>query len=390
MNAPIKQPADARKVIILGAGASRADGAPLQAGLIPEFANIIHQRGISGTLRPADQDLCDFFQKFWGANIKSVDWDDETYPTFEEALGLLELANARGEFFKGFGSLPHRTPLAHKIHAHLIGLIATVLDHTLQGINRHHDTLAHSLGQLGWFGKTSFISLNYDLLIDNALRRELEVEPDYAIVFHSVTEALGGGTDTWEPPLLKLHGSLNWLYCPTCNAMDLFPGAKIVARLAHDAPNLVCQTCKEPRLPIVIPPTFFKVMSNFYLQQIWKRAEDILRQADHLIFCGYSFPDADLHFKYLLKRTEINRVSNQDSPSQLPLSEFPSEEEYQPEHLEVFIVNEHAGKTSEARQAEGDRYRRFFRDKANIHWTKLTFEDLAADPTTYADPANWI
>jgi hypothetical protein len=218
----------------------------------------------------------------------------------------------------------------------------------------------------------------------------LEVEPDYAIVFRSATDALGGGTDTWEPQLLKLHGSLNWLYCPTCNAMDLFPGEKIVTRLAHDAPNLVCQTCKEPRLPIVIPPTFFKVMSNFYLQQIWKRAEDILRKADHLIFCGYSFPDADLHFKYLLKRAEINRVSNPGSPSRLPVSEFPSEEDYQPDHLEVFIVNEHEGKTSETRQAEQDRYRRFFRDKSNVHWTNLSFENLAGNPRAYVDPTNWI
>jgi hypothetical protein len=389
MHPPPGPPKEARKVIILGAGASRADGAPLQSQLFPKYAEIIKDRARSGALRPADQALCDFFQEFWGAGITGPDPDEVPFPTFEEALGLLELANARGEFFKGFGSLPHRTSPAHKIHDHLIGLIATVLDHTLRGSNRNHSALARSLARLHWFSNTSFISLNYDLLIDSALREALNVEPDYALMFRSVGNALGGGTHTWKPPMLKIHGSLNWLYCPTCNAVDLFPGEKIVVELAHNAQHLTCHTCQEPRLPIVIPPTFFKVMSNFYLQQIWKRAEDVLRQADHLIFCGYSFPDADLHFKYLLKRAEINRASAPTAPTHLPLLEFHSDEDHQPEHLEVFIINEHPGKTPDARQAERDRYFRFFRDKSRVHWTTLTFEAFANNPAAYANPANW-
>jgi hypothetical protein len=182
---------------------------------------------------------------------------------------------------------------------------------------------------------------------------------------------------------------LNWLYCPACSALDLFPGEKIAAQILREPAAMTCHRCQEPRVPIIIPPTLFKVMSNFYLQQTWKKAEEVLRKADHLIFCGYSFPDADLHFKYLLKRAEINRCGLHVGSTKLPLSHhFPPER--QPTNLEVFIVNEQHGKKPDAREAEKDRYLRFFRDKPLVHWTKLSFADFAASPASYADPVNWL
>jgi hypothetical protein len=32
-----------------------------------------------------------------------------------------------------------------------------------------------------------------------------------------------------------------------------------------------------------------------------------LRKVNQVVFCGYSFPDADIHIKYLLKRAQTNR-----------------------------------------------------------------------------------
>ena len=110
-------------------------------------------------------------------------------------------------------------------------------------------------------------------------------------------------------------------------------------------------------------------MSNFYLQQIWKRAEDELKQASRIVFCGYSFPDADMHIKYLLKRAEVNRTG---------------------EAPEVFIVNEHKGKKKQQREMEMDRYMRFFRQKDKVHWTKLSFEKFAANPTLIEDKSKWL
>ena len=360
---PLQVPAaTARKVFILGAGASTADGAPLQAGLFRRYAEIV-ARNPHGAHAEREGQLRTFFASFWGADIDSPNLATESFPTFEEALGLLQLAEVRGEFFKEFGALPHEGTRAKQIEQHLVETIAQVLDDALRGPSRVHATFVQSLERLTWLDSSDFVSLNYDLLADNALSnagRAIE----YGVRFRGVS----------APPratrLLKPHGSLNWLFCPTCNELDLYPGEKIVADILN-GPHLVpCAVCLQPRRPILVPPTFFKAMSNYYLQQIWKSAEEVFFEAQHLIFCGYSFPDADIHFKYLLKRAEMNH----SDPAR---------------RLEVFIVNEHPGKKDGARDAELERFIRFFRDKGLVRWTNLSFADLARDPVRYADPALW-
>jgi len=361
-------PSTASKVIILGAGASAADGAPLQAGLFRKYAEFLRGQENAPVHDSRETELRTLFSLLWGVNIDRADLEREHFPTFEEVLGLLELANLRGEFFKGFGGLYPEATRGQEMRAHLLYLIAVVLDKSLRQNSEHHATLVRKLMDLDWMNNTNFVSINYDLLIDNALRQEMVAEPDYSVSFRSQPGAITGNEPLYCPKLLKIHGSLNWLFCPTCSALDCFPGEKIVAEIANDPMRITCDICTEPRVPIIVPPTFFKVMSNFYLQQVWKSAEETLKKAQHIIFCGYSFPDADLHFKYLLKRAEINRQG--DPP-------------------EVFVVNEHSGKDPYQRRAEQDRFFRFFSYKGLIRWTNLSFEDFAANPYRYAEPISW-
>ena len=125
-------------------------------------------------------------------------------------------------------------------------------------------------------------------------------------------------------------------------------------------------------MSIIIPPTFFKVMSNFYLQQIWKRAEEELMKADRIVFCGYSFPDADMHVKYMMKRAEINRED--DRP------------------LEVYVVNRPPKRrtATHRKSEERSRYERFFKSKGLFHWTKLSFEQFAKKPSLIEDKSQWL
>jgi hypothetical protein len=66
-----------------------------------------------------------------------------------------------------------------------------------------------------------------------------------------------------------------------------------------------------------------------------------------------------LHFKYLLKRAEVNRST--EPPA-------------------IFVVNEHEGKSDAARKNEQARYRRFFLNKNQIKWTDLSFERFSENP----------
>jgi hypothetical protein len=53
--------------------------------------------------------------------------------------------------------------------------------------------------------------------------------------------------------------------------------------------------------------SYRKVLDSPILARTWFHAEDLLRQAKNWVFVGYSLPDADFEFKYLLKRIEVSR-----------------------------------------------------------------------------------
>ncbi len=364
---PIPPPYDQPlTVIFLGAGASAADGAPIQSKLFPDyFQSAAIQNRVDAEMKAA---LRTYFNRLWGIDVEGG-LADARFPTFEEVLGMLDIAEARGEAFRGFGDDPHATGL-RELRNHLVALISLILQEKLQGECPNHRRLVQSLRSSGRLESASFVSLNYDILIDNAIERASiddgrQALPDYGVEFTPQPNRNGHPFPV-ASRLLKLHGSLNWLHCPTCNALALFPHHKVAADLPGGPWHFRCSVCHELQQPILIPPTFFKVMSNFFLQQIWKRAEEELRRAGRIVFCGYSFPDADLHVKYLLKRAEVNR--NGEAPR-------------------VFIVNEHKNKNDEARRTERERYARFFRRKNDVIWVNASFEDFADRPNVVDDKA---
>jgi hypothetical protein len=52
--------------------------------------------------------------------------------------------------------------------------------------------------------------------------------------------------------------------------------------------------------PIIIPPSFLKPELARPLRSIWSGAAKALREADRLIFVGYSFPESDTEMTYFL------------------------------------------------------------------------------------------
>lgn len=346
-------------VVFLGAGASTAKGAPLQGDLFKEYFSCKTHES-----HPTYPELKSFFKKFFGVDGGNL--GSKLFPTFEEVLGILEIALNREE---GFRDCDKRR--IQQIREDLIFLIATVIDEKLRGVGReYHTRLVQRLKEEDRLSKTGFVSLNYDILIDNALVALHQLPGDYDLDYGIEFTNFERNGD-WERPsskkaiyLYKLHGSLNWLYCPTCISLTLTPKEKSAARLVFKPEK--CDVCKSKMIPIIIPPTFFKVMSNFYLQELWHKAEDMLKQAKRIFFCGYSFPDADIHIKYLLKRVEINGGGTP----------------------EVFIFNKpetsgEPGKEIDKRKdeirQEKDRYKRFFKNSKKIDYTNKSFQDFCRD-----------
>ncbi len=132
------------------------------------------------------------------------------------------------------------------------------------------------------------ISLNYDLIVENALSHlalqygkfyELAKKPNPIVENFSVTNDLSGS----GIPMAKLHGSIN---------------------------------------RSIIPPTWNKNM-NPDIRSDWDLALKLLRNATHIVFLGYSLPSTDNYIKYLLatslfdnQRLKKTSVITKDSDGQ--------------------------------------------------------------------------
>lgn len=342
--------------IFLGAGASVAEGAPSQASLFRDYFAEKRRRN-----EPVDEQLADYFQRFWRIDLGRGDLESTVFPTFEEALGMLEMARDRGEGFRGFYGTAGSNQIGQTIE-NLVFLIAEILHRRLQRPGDHHQRLVDSLVGGRQIRDVAFVSLNYDILADNALAEAYQhVDLDYGVEFANFAES------GWTRPregrstlLLKIHGSLNWLYCPVCKGLWITPKTKgvikLISRRSRQAKR--CEGCGGSYVPILIPPTFFKVMSNPYLVAVWEKAEQLIRSCRRIVFCGYSLPDADMHIKYLLKRGQMNRRGPR---------------------LKVFVVNNHDGKPDSMKSEELDRYVRLFGKSAVVD-AEMSFEEFARDP----------
>jgi hypothetical protein len=355
------------QVLVLGAGASRTDKSPMQSEL---FRTFWEQRD---SLRKEAADQADvmerhvleplryYFKRFFGIDVEAASTRQIAFPTFEEALGVLDLAVLNDEEFWDFGYEAQELKI-HDVRTALLWMIAIAL--TRGGLQPEtHLRLVKRLLTTGELHKTAFITLNYDTFIDTALRGSPPVSDiDYGFEFRFDDYAAGGrGTRPAANavPLLKLHGSLDWLYCRACHALDRGGRPdevkRVIPGLSFGTPFCVCGNVKQP---VIVPPTFFKSLSHVHTRQIWHAAEEVLsgQRLRRIVFCGYSFPDADLHVKYLMKRAQIRRPG-----------------------VEVIVLNHFIGKDPALLEQEAVRYRRFFGATASVQVPRLGFEEFATD-----------
>ena len=346
-------------VIFTGAGSGKADGAPLQTELFREF---FARAALLPTRAQLARDVAGFFEMTFG--IEPPMSDAAAFPTFEESLGVIELALSREESVLGVGAVPDGR-LQHLKRQLILALAATITRPSEAGPT-HHSKLIQTLRDSELLDDVTFVTTNYDTLLDDAI--ELEAIVDARGTGSLVDYGFAGlvSRDTTEYAerrvlrCYKIHGSLNWLYCTACDDLHVTYASDGVTRLIDDPDGALCPTCDTPRTPVIVPPSYYKDMSNVYLGVVWSQAFRALRGADRVVFCGYSFPDADMHVKYLMKRAQLNR-----------------NREVQP--LGVMLVNHYVDKPANVADEEYRRFRRFL-GEADVEDTQLSFEEFASDP----------
>jgi hypothetical protein len=140
-------------------------------------------------------------------------------------------------------------------------------------------------------------------------------------------------------PVVKIHGSANWLYCDNCRQLfwvhpdqseciarqlirsdDISRIAAFLKNRGKEAaptiaklklqPPVRCQCSSDVVLGSRIATFSYRKALDFPMfQKSWLAAEDLLRTAKKWVFIGYSLPAADYEFKYLLKRVQLSRAN---------------------------------------------------------------------------------
>jgi hypothetical protein len=322
-----------KTIYVLGAGASQHTGAPLLRDFLVAARLLLDGKA---ELKHRES----FIKVFdWVNNLRGsayyVEFDlDNLEQVFSIAEMLKQLGDGEGE----------------KLSRALTRLVMETLDRTcelrwagnffepdktlkifaerLDGLNeKRKDEIG---GQHGTFARDLIITFNYDVMLDYAMY-QLSMAPEYCL---------------FDPPfdgnkyrLLKLHGSINWGLCKDCNKsgsnavslqevrpMPLAPGREVapmtptgtrfkMQMMTEVLPNTPCNSCRKTDVlePFVIPPTWSKAVGNTPLKGIWAQAVKEIETAFQIVVIGYSMPQTDTFFQYLLtlglaNNSRLNRV----------------------------------------------------------------------------------
>lgn len=298
-------------VFILGAGASADGGAPVMR----DFLDAARKLRLSGNIR--DSRISSAFDEVFAAigklqvvHSKARDFDINNIESVFSAFEMAQL----------LGHMPgYDVAQIDSLITALKTVIATTLEATLRFDRKKSSgttaaprpypqfvDLLHKCRAMSPSYNPVVITFNYDLALDYALQQG-GLPARYFL-------------DDTDPrvgiPLLKLHGSLNWI----ANGDDIVPwhmegilsngpgnlffhtGTDEV-RHFQITPHLINGLRGQPPIeqpsPVIIPPTWNKYGYQKQITRVWSQASKELGSAQHIFVIGYSLPLSDLFFRYL-------------------------------------------------------------------------------------------
>jgi len=313
-------------VYILGAGASKAVNpeTPLSADLLPQALSL----SVSDNEDKYVKNIREFIRDFYFYGSDKLD-ETEMLPNLEDVLSQLDYAIAENRPMGGEYPVSKLT----EIYQSFVYAICEVL----------RQRLSTTSGVLEDFLKgievdDTVISLNYELLIDNAIVRTLKQPINYGVETRTPQRNSRKKVPQASPhgiALYKLHGSLNWLYCPSCQELVVTQsdeGVQYIFSQSQQSSKGVCDQCGGRYEPLIITPSLTKSYANLLLNEIWRQAEDRLARADQVVFVGYSLPDADAYVKAMFKRAIYSNIKGYKRDDARQDTHFISVIDYDPDY----------------------------------------------------------
>ena len=306
-----------KTVFILGAGASRAAGAPLMYDFI-ECAMRVLRRGDAGWAHAHFDASLEARKKLQSAFIKAtVDLDN-----IENLFATYDMASLIGRL----SSLSEAQVEA--LPSDLRYLIMRTLEQSiLYPINGEdafvpapypYDAFVELLVSMQddkEVAPIAVINFNYDLCLDYALACQ-GIEINYGL---SAPKSKAKRRISHY----KVHGSLNWFRNAITGAIDTRPlkqlqmqtywerlGLNRSAERAIDTMELIAGAdhwgaTLHPE-PIIVPPTWNKGWYQEQLKDVWRNASNALATAENVFVIGYSLPHSDQFFRAFWSLSSIS------------------------------------------------------------------------------------
>jgi NAD-dependent SIR2 family protein deacetylase len=313
-------------VFVFGAGATAACGGPQTNELLPKVFQLFAQSTpgeredeTERSLREKITTLIVFLRESFHVDVDEhgVVGEGAVFPSVPLLLSYLNTALDRAQ---PIGTWTPARLVSLRIAVQVAFLLALIdIDEPKRQTNPYVRLLKPLYEQSGSAMPVA-ITLNYDSILDKAML-SLGSRAKFCVPDYGCDLAIDGSPDAPRfGRLLKLHGSLNWLFCRRCSRLSLhmaglYQGQDFWASVGDAFADLdvfasfteatACVRCKSTGAlsPLIITPSVLKDYRNPHVSRIWYEAEQELRQADRVIFVGYSLPWDDVEVIYLVKQS---------------------------------------------------------------------------------------
>jgi len=301
-----------KTIFFLGAGFSKDAGAPLQSEILDKISTFDADKLIKDhpgrynevdKIRDLERLKC-FINENFLAEINNAELEDIYTP--------VDRCIIDGVSFKG------KTPEELvEIRNKLNSIIALIMDEQLtyrvsdDYIRNFAEYIVEQNRSRSIGDKSVVITSNWDILLDNRISEYIGGSGD--VVDYCCHYTHYNDSEAFPPPLiaierknhthkiLKLHGSLNWLWCSNCGRIQVKFWEKIALDGYFNDPE--CRFCgAHSFVPQILMPTFLKDNTNTQLRNVWNQAGLELLETKRIVFIGYSFPLADFEIRQMLAR----------------------------------------------------------------------------------------
>ncbi len=295
-------------VYVLGAGATRAMApkVPLNDDLLP------------GILQRNERDICQFLYDFYRFS------SEEGLPPIEDVLSQIDFAINENRPISSRYTVEKMRDLRKDLILNICDVVRGGKDVDFTQAVKTMQPFIQNIPD-----SDCIVSLNYDLVTDTAIRSAHNWQyVDYGYpIRKAITHDNSVAQINEHAPLklYKLHGSLNWLFCPLCRAVDSVDGHVSGEHYISDS-NMRdvthCPVCGVAYEQVIVTPSFLKSYDNLYIAYMWHQAELMLSQADEIVFIGYSMPDADMVLRCMFRRAYFTHMDIQGKKSKVRVIDY--------------------------------------------------------------------